>query len=90
MEKTMEVLSGKLMGLEKAYESLSGAHNETVKLYDANFSKILGWHRGQKKFNKFAFIAMAAGAYMLYKQNKEIKELQDKARAKTQEETTEE
>lgn len=83
MENTMEILSGKLVGLEKAYESLSAAHNETVKLYDSNFATILGWRRGQKRFNKLTFVAAVCGAYMLYKQNKEIKEL--KAKSKEQE-----
>lgn len=75
MEKTIEFLSGKLADLEKMHESLACAHNETVRLYDSNFDKILGWHKSQKKLNKLTLLAAAYGAYMLYKQNKEIKAL---------------
>ena len=86
MEKTIEIISEKVSGLEKSLEGVSLCHNATVKNYNDNFDVISGWHKSDRKFHKFVVVAGIIGAYQLYKQNKELKALKAKIEEQGKEE----
>lgn len=78
MEKTVEILSGKISSIEKELSGLTDAHNNTIKIYDNNFVKVANWNHGYRKFRGFVIVAGICGAYALYKQHKELKALKAK------------
>lgn len=86
MEKTIEIISGKLSNLENELKGLSLCHNASVKNYDGNFDIINKWHKSDRKFHKFVVVAGICGVYTLYKQNKEIKALKAKIEEQGKEE----
>ena len=99
MEKTIELISGKLNNVEKDVDDLwNGLQhvgkvvNSNADINDCNFNIIENFMKktddcfktaakalkSQSKFNKLMFVGLIAGGYILYKQDKAIKELQAK------------
>lgn len=86
MEKTIEIISGKLSNLETGLKKVVEAHIATVNAYDDNFKIMIKWHKSDRKFHKFVVVAGICGAYAMYKQNKEIKALKAKIEEQGKEE----
>lgn len=85
MENTIEIISSKVTELETELCDLSNVLNDDVKIYNNNFDIVgatfidIGKKlTKQRRFNKFMLVAAIGGAYVLYKQHKEIKELKSK------------
>ena len=86
MEKTIEIISGKLSNVEDGLKNLATSYIATIKNYDSNFDTISKWHKSDRKFHKFVVVAGICGAYAMYKQNKEIKALKAKIEEQGKEE----
>ena len=86
MEKTIEIISGKLSSIEENLKGVTLAHAATVKNYDSNFDIIAKWHKADCKFHKLVIVAGVVGAYKLHKQNKELKALKAKIEEQGKEE----
>lgn len=85
MGDTVEIISNKVWSLENMVNKLAGdvvtavnTVNANADINNGNFDCIVKWYGKQKKFNKFAVLAGIAGAYVLYKQQKEIAALKAK------------
>lgn len=93
MEKTIELISGKLNNVEKIIDNNAKVLQGTMEVVDHNadvcndfMSKMAKTLKSQAKLNRLMFVGLIAGGYILYKQNKEIQELKAKNEVQEQEE----